>query len=321
MELKHLDHIKNISRRDFLIIASASTVGITLNAYGANKAGQDIATAPVKEITILPEMTQAMTAVPTAPPIVEPLYPEMVLVEPGSFQMGSDEGYWWEKPIHTVTISRPFDIGIFAVTYDEFDKYTEDIQKALVNLDVSERGSLPVSGVDWYDAVAYCNWLSEIAGLLPCYSGGGKVTKCDFLADGYRLPTEAEWEFAAKGGDQSQGYVYSGSNDPDEIGWHAGNSGGHAHPVGQKKPNELGIHDMSGNRWEWCWDWFEADYYTISPETDPTGPSTAPLGSFVERSRRSSSAVQDADTLRTAFRSYDGVSYPGDNGLRLVKSG
>jgi formylglycine-generating enzyme required for sulfatase activity len=207
------------------------------------------------------------------------------------------------------------------VTYDEFDKYTEDIQKAQVNLGVTERGSMPVSGVDWYDAVAYCSWLSEKAGLTPCYSGGGKVTKCDFQADGYRLPTEAEWEFAARGGIQSHGYLYSGSNDPDEIGWHAGNSGGHAHPVGQKKPNELGIHDMSGNRWEWCWDWFDADYYASSPEVDPTGPSTVPSGSFVDRSRRSSSAVQKPDTLRAAFRSYDGVSYPGDNGLRLVISG
>ncbi len=207
------------------------------------------------------------------------------------------------------------------MSYAEFDKYKEDIQKAQINLGVSDRGTFPVSGVDWFDAVSYCNWLSEKAGLSPCYSGGGRATKCDFLANGYRLPTEAEWEFAARGGNQSQGFIFSGSNDPDEIGWHAGNSGGKAHPVGQKEPNELGIYDMSGNRWEWCWDWFDAEYYAASPEVDPTGPLKPLEVRFVNRSRRSSSAVQDAETLRVAFRSYDGVSYPGDNGLRLVRSG
>jgi formylglycine-generating enzyme required for sulfatase activity len=232
--------------------------------------------------------------------------------------MGSNEDHRFEKPEHTVTITRPYNIGVYAVTYDEFDKFSEDIQKSIVKSDVLERGNLPVSGVDWYDAVAYCNWLSEKAGFTPCYSGGGKATRCDFAANGYRLPTEAEWEFAARGGVNSRGYRFSGSDDPDEVGWHAGNSGGKSHPVGGKKANEIGIYDMSGNRWEWCWDWFEADYYASSPETDPTGPLTAPREAFVERSRRSSSAVQESDTLRVSFRSHDGVSYPGDNGLRLV---
>ncbi|MFN2189070.1 MAG: formylglycine-generating enzyme family protein, partial [Candidatus Promineifilaceae bacterium] len=232
-----------------------------------------------------------------------------------------DEGYRWEQPVHKVIISRPFEIGKYAVTYNEFDRYTEDIQKSPVNLDAIDRGLMPASGVDWYDAAAYCNWLSEKAGLIPCYSGGGKVTKCDFQAGGYRLPTEAEWEFAARGGTKSQGYLYSGSDDADEVGWHVGNSDGYTHPVGQKQPNELGIYDMSGNRWEWCWDWFGSDYYAESPEADPAGPTEIPKGAFADqRSRRSSSAVQEEDTLRVAFRSYDGMSYPGDNGLRLVRT-
>jgi sulfatase modifying factor 1 len=315
-----MNHDRDVSRREFIIVASAAAAGITLSACGSPAQDALTPTISAEQSTEIPQQTESAPVEPTMVPIVEPIYPEMITVEPGTFQMGSEEGYRFEKPVHTVTISRPFKIGLTAVTYEEFDKYTEDIQKAPVNLGVTDRGTYPVSGVDWFDAVSYCSWLSEKDGLAPCYSGGGKVTKCDFLANGYRLPTEAEWEYAARGGNRSNGYLFSGSNDPDDIGWHSGNSGGSAHPVGQKAPNELGIYDMSGNRWEWCWDWFDAEYYAISPEIDPTGPLTAPKGSFVNRSRRSSSAGQDVETLRVAFRSYDGVSYPGDNGLRLVKS-
>jgi formylglycine-generating enzyme required for sulfatase activity len=244
----------------------------------------------------------------------------MIMVEPGTFQMGSMEGHRIEQPIHTVTIIRAFTIAKYAVTYDEYDKYSDDIGKSRVDDRDRGRGSLPVFGVDWYDVVAYCNWLSEKAGLVPCYSGGGKATKCDFAANGYRLPTEAEWEYAARGGHKSEGYLYAGGDDPDEVGWYADNSGGKAHPVGEKKPNEIGTYDMSGNRWEWCWDWFDPDYYTYSPDIDPTGPPKAITANFVERSRRSGSAVENAGTMRTAYRSADGVTYPGDNGFRLVRS-
>lgn len=310
-----------LSRRQFLIVASATATGLTLGACNSKNNAASTLPSKAELSTQIARDINPTFAPPTQRPVVLPIYSTMISVGPGTFAMGSEDGYRVEKPLHTVTISRPFSIGVYAVTYEEYDKYTEDIQKSIVNIGVADRGTHPVSGVDWYGAVEYCNWLSEKAGLTPCYSGGGKVTKCDFLADGYRMPTEAEWEFAAQGGIQSQGYLYSGSNDPDEVGWHAGNSDGHAHPVGQKKPNELGIYDMSGNRWEWCWDWFEGEYYQSSPAVDPTGPLTPPSGSFVNRSRRSSSAVQEVDTLRVAFRSYDGVSYPGDNGMRLVQSG
>ncbi|MDP8232945.1 MAG: formylglycine-generating enzyme family protein, partial [Candidatus Zophobacter franzmannii] len=112
----------------------------------------------------------------------------------------------------------------------------------------------PVEKISWYDAVKYCNKLSEKEGLTKCYSGSGKKIQCNFNANGYRMPTEAEWKYAAQGGSQSNGYTYSGSDIIGDVGWYIANSGKKTHSVGQKEPNELGIYDMSGNVYEWCQD-------------------------------------------------------------------
>ena len=112
--------------------------------------------------------------------------------------------------------------------------------------------------------------MSRKMGLSPAYDIGGEGVRWDLGADGVRLPTEAEWEYSARGGSQSQGYIYSGSNNLGEVAWWLENSGRKSHPVGQKKANELGIHDMSGNVYEWCWDY--SDYYQADSQVDPRGP-------------------------------------------------
>jgi sulfatase modifying factor 1 len=246
----------------------------------------------------------------------------MVLVDAGSFEMGSVSGRADEQPVHTVRITRPFYIAKHELTFDEYDRFCEDTNRKKADDEGRGRGTMPVIQVTWYDAAAYCNWLSEKEGLTPCYSGSGKVTQCDFSANGYRLPTEAEWEYAARGGPMGHGYVYAGSDDPDEVAWYVLDSGDQIHPVGQKKPNELGLYDMSGNLFEWVWDWYRPDYYGSSPEADPEGPppqaATTPRGP--ERVRRSGSWREDAVNIRSACRSFDYATYVGDNGFRLART-
>lgn len=137
--------------------------------------------------------------------------------------------------------------------------------------------------------MAYCNWLSEKEGLAPCHSGKRKTTRCDFSADVYRLPTEAEWAM-------NQGHIFAGSDNPSKVAWCFANSKGQTHPVGQRRPKELGLCDMSGNLYEWCWDWYDEDYYASSPASDPEGPPlpTRGLPWELNRVRRSGSWREDA---------------------------
>lgn len=138
-----------------------------------------------------------------------------------------------------------------------------------------QNGALPVERVGWYDAVVFCNRKSQKDGLQPCYSINGERVECDFTANGYRLPTEAEWEFAAMGGVKSKGYRYAGSDMLDEIAWYSENAGKTTHPRGQKAANELGLYDMCGNVFEWCWDWF--DKFDRDYMDNPTGPAVGKM--------------------------------------------
>jgi formylglycine-generating enzyme required for sulfatase activity len=140
--------------------------------------------------------------------------------------------------------------------------------------------------VSWYDVIKWCNARSEKDGLTPVYYTDGtqstiyktgqiniNIDAVKWTSNGYRLPTECEWEFAARGGNLTHNYTYSGSNTIDDVAWYRNNSGNSTHTVGQKSANELGIYDMSGNVWDWCWDWW-GSAYPSGGTTDPKGSST-----------------------------------------------
>jgi formylglycine-generating enzyme required for sulfatase activity len=211
--------------------------------------------------------------------------------------MGSENGDSDEKPVRTVRISRDFWMGKTEVTQAEYRQVTGKSPSTFKGDD------LPVERVSWDDAVAFCEELTRrerAAGRLP----QGYV---------YRLPTEAEWEYAAKGGSKSKGFTYAGGNDIDTVAWHGGNSGTTTHPVGKKAANELGLHDMSGNVWEWCSDWYQ-DSYSGLPDADPKGP-----GEGSDRVNRGGSWFLDASFCRSAHRRRYRPSYAGINlGFRVV---
>jgi len=230
-----------------------------------------------------------------------------VFVKGGTFQMGSTSGERDENPVHGVTVS------------DFWMMKTEVTQKdytALMGVNPSKfRGDdLPVEQVSWYDAVNYANALSKKDGLEPAYRVNGTNVSWIRGSDGWRLPTEAEWEYAARGGQSSRGYTYSGGNEEENVSWSGTKSGSETHPVETKAPNELGLYDMSGNVWEWCWDWYGA--YSSSTQTDPMGPSSETLR--VLRGGCWGGADSAARSVNRYGSSPDSRS--GNRGFRLVRS-
>jgi formylglycine-generating enzyme required for sulfatase activity len=211
----------------------------------------------------------------------------MIKVEGGTFQMGSTTGDSNERPVHQVTLTNDYYIGETEVT--------QELWKAVMgNNPSSFKGSdqLPVERVFWNDCQTFITKLNELTGKT------------------FRLPTEAEWEFAARGGNASQGYTYSGSNTVGDVAWY---NVYQTIKVATKAPNELGIYDMSGNVWEWCQDWYRSSY-SSSAQTNPTGPTS---GSY--RVKRGGSWHLSGLDCRVSSRSYSAPSYTnGTIGLRLV---
>ena len=207
--------------------------------------------------------------------------PEMVLVDGGTFVMGSSDkkAEDEEKPAHKVTVSS-FYIAKHEVTVAQYKLFCKETKRKLP--DAPKWGFVdnhPIVNVSWNDAKAYCDWLAK------------KTSKP------YRLPTEAEWEFAAKGGTKSKNTKFAGSNDIDQVAWYDKNAKQQTQPVGKKAPNELGLYDMTGNVWEWCNDWFKDDYYGHSPAQDPPGASKGTM-----KSQRSGSWVNYNEDNRITIR-------------------
>ncbi|MEA3452486.1 MAG: SUMF1/EgtB/PvdO family nonheme iron enzyme [Bacteroidota bacterium] len=206
--------------------------------------------------------------------------PDMILIEGGSFYLGNDYSLkaFNEKPEHKVTIS-DFYMSKYEVTFEMFDNFCNTTGFPKTNDGGYGRDKKPVINISWIGAVKYCNWLSIQNGYDRVYelsidTSGTTIKGIDWNASGYRLPTEAEWEYVAKGGNDSKGYAYPGSNNPDEIAWYFTNSNSSPHDVGTKKPNELGIYDISGNAYEWCNDIYNAEYYSEMVENNPKGPDS-----------------------------------------------
>lgn len=206
----------------------------------------------------------------------------MIGVEGGTFQMGNATGEGKEKPLHKVSV------GSFSIGQTEV---TQELWEAVMGSNPSSfAGSkCPVEKVTWKDCQDFIVKLNRLTGKT------------------FRLPTEAEWEYAARGGNKSRNRIFSGSNSADDVAWHMGNTYNlgtdspeyGTHEVATKAPNELGIYDMSGNVWEWCQDWYAADYYSSSATDNPTGPS---FGS--ERVCRGGSWGEDAQSCRVSNRVY-----------------
>ncbi len=274
-----------------------------------------------KPIVVVPEPTVSSEPGFQSPP--------MIRVTGGTFMMGTDRPGAAEnaKPAHTVKLES-FWIGKYEVTVREFSLFISDtrhvttadslgfswvyngrdwVQGENVNWTNDISGKLievadmdvPVMHVSWADAMSYCDWLS-------------KKTRQKF-----RLPTEAEWEFAARGGNKSNGYQYSGSNSLAAVGWFEGNAGKKVYKVGQKTANELGIYDMSGNVMEWCFDFYSESHYKTATPGNLYGPASG-----TEKVARGGSWFTPETLCRATYRvAYPATSRGGNIGFRLSRSG
>jgi formylglycine-generating enzyme len=218
---------------------------------------------------------------------------EMVYLPGGKFTMGTDQGTPDEGPAHPVELSA-FAIDKFEVTQEMFAKAELPNPSRW-----SDNPKKPVERVRWRDAKQYCNERSLLEKLKPCYNEKTPDWECDYSANGYRLPTEAEWEYACKAG-QNAAFDFAGPPVLRQYVWCAENSEDRTHPVGQKKPNRWGIHDMYGNISEWCEDVYSATYYKNSPEKDPVGPASP--GKDVQRVMRGGSWKSTPEICRATFR-------------------
>ena len=234
---------------------------------------------------------------------------ELVEIPENEFLMGRDGGFFCDgdrKPAHRIVLDR------YLISKTQV---TQALYKSIMkeNLSCSKEDNCPVNMLSWIDAVNFCNLLSEHFGIEPCYDL--KSYKCNFSSNGFRLPTEAEWECACRAGSEKK-YCYGDDKDRlERVCWYSKNSDYKIQPVGEKEPNDWGLHDMHGNVWEWCNDWYFHGYYKISPTSNPFGPEKSGLkivrgGSFGENSPECTSYYRNWRYPHDKF---------GDLGFRVVR--
>ncbi len=218
---------------------------------------------------------------------------EMVKIPGGQFTMGDEDEI--DAPPHEVTIS-PFLMDACLVTQAQYEKLMED------NPSRWKEEQNPVEQVRWSDAVRFCNKRSTQEGLTPCYDL--ETWQCNFDADGYRLPTEAEWEYACRAGTKTAYFMGDKANKLPDYAWFDKNSGRQPHAVGQKQANPWGLYDMGGNLWQWCHDFYQVDYYDNSPKDNPRGPTAGETKVI-----RGGSWKSSADACRAGYRNNENPGY------------
>ena len=252
-----------------------------------------------KESTPQPEIIKTKTGI------------EMVAIAGGWFQMGSDNGDPDEIPVHKVWIDS-FLMDRYELTQEQYVKLVG------TNPSTFKGSSRPVDTVTWAHAVLYCNLRSRAEGLQPCYDE--ETWRCNFNANGYRLPTEAEWEYACRAGTQTEYYFGRDLRSVNKYAWYTKNSFKMTHPVGQKRPNRWGLQDMCGNVAEWCNDVYETNYYKTSPSKNPRGPEAGDI-----KVLRGGGWQDSPDCLRSSWRAGENCSFVDacimdSMGFRCVKS-
>lgn len=229
-----------------------------------------------------------------APPATAPAHPAptantiegMVVILGGRFTMGDKDEP--DAPLHEVVVSS-FLMDTHLVTQEKFQRLMK------TNPSRWKGDQNPVEQLRWGDAITYCNRRSEAEGLEPCYDL--KTLQCRFEATGYRLPTEAEWEYACRAGTTTAYFFGDNPGKLGDYGWFEKNAGGHPRPVGQKQPNPWGLFDIVGNVWEWCNDFYKVDYYPESPRENPRGPAEGQ-----NRVLRGGAWRFSADNCRSGYR-------------------
>jgi len=240
-------------------------------------------------------------------------------IQSGSFQMGSSGNYnggMWENPVHSVQFTKSIYMGKYEVTQSLWNKVMSSNPSTHIG------DNYPVENVNWLETIKFCNNLSDFDGLDKCYNIIDTNVTCNWEANGWRLPTEAEWEYSCKAGSTTDFYNGNLTYERispldqilDQIAWYGGNSGNISHSVGQKQQNSFGLYDMSGNVEEWVWDWFSSDYNN-STGIDPKGSSSG-----ISHVIRGGSYYDYAKDCRSSTRYWVPVAIASTRGFRICRN-